>query len=346
MIVLNHDMRLTKATVRNCQDLLALSVSTVMAGSGDLTVFRRFRKLHGRTEADVPYGSHLAAHMAIGVLFLGGGSCTFGTSNIAIASLLCAFYPLFPNNVLDNKSHLQAFRHFWVLAAEARCLVARDVETHRPCSIPILITLRSGQIIEKSVPCLLPELSLIESVSTASPQHWTIVLDFAHNPEHMSAFEKSQTIYVHRRSAYASTSTVFQATLQALEEASEATNNSTSVTSNTANATLEWLMGLRCFSSLDRSERALLLPPDAGAPTQIALESTVVDVKLVLEKAMCTITGSDGDASSAGVDGWSKDRLRNVKLVFAFVERLGEGKGLWLGGETVDRLRAAAWTAF
>lgn len=329
---LNHDMRLTKATVRNCQDLLALSTSTVMAGSGDLTVFRRLRKLHGRTEPDIPYGSHLAAHLAIGVLFLSGGSYTFGTSNIAVASLLCAFYPLFPNNVLDNKSHLQAFRHFWVLAAEARCLVPRDVETHRPTNIPISITMKSGQTLTKTAPCLLPELNLIKTVSTASPQHWTIVLDFANNPDHVSAFEKSQTIYVHKRSAYASTSTVFQATLQALEEASEATNSTTSITSTTANATLEWLMGLGCFSSLDRSERALLLPPDAGAITQIALESTVVDVKLVLEKAMEV--------------GWSKDRLRNVRLVFAFVERLGEGRGLWLGGEAVDRLKAAVWTAF
>lgn len=325
-------MRLTKATVRNCQDLLALSASTVMAGSGDLPTFRRLRKLHGRTEADVLYGSHLAAHLAIGVLFLSGGSYTFGTSNIAIASLLCAFYPLFPNGILENKSHLQAFRHFWVLAAEPRCLVARDVETHRPSTIPITITLKSGEILTKTSPCLLPELNLIKTVSTASPQHWTIVLDFANNPDHVSAFEKSQTIYIRKRSAYASTSTVFQATLQALEEASEATNNTTSMTSTTANATLEWLMNLGCFSSLDRSERALLLPPDAGAATQIGLESTVVDVKLVLEKAV--------------QGGLNKDRLSNVALVFAFVERLGEGRGLWLGGETVDRLRAAVGTAF
>jgi anaphase-promoting complex subunit 1 len=116
-----------------------------MAGTGDVAVFRRLRKLHGRIEPDVTYGSHLAAHLAIGVLFMGNGSFTFGTGNLAVASLLCAFYPLFPNTVMDNKSHLQAFRHMWVLAAEARCLVARDVDTHRPCAIPITITLRNGE---------------------------------------------------------------------------------------------------------------------------------------------------------------------------------------------------------
>lgn len=325
-------MRLTKATVRNCQDLLALSVSTVMAGSGDLAVFRRLRKLHGRTEFNVPYGSHLAAHLAIGVLFLSGGSYTFGTSNIAIASLLCAFYPLFPNTVLDNKSHLQAFRHFWALATEARCLVARDVETYRPTTIPISIRLKNGQEVQKTAPCLLPELNLIKTVSTASPQHWTIVLDFENNPDHISAFEKTQTIYVHKRSAYASTSTVFQATIQALEEASEALNNTTSMTSASSNSTLEWLLNLSCFSSLDKSERALLLPPDSGAPTQLSLESTIVDTKLILEKA--------------SLSGINADRLRNVGLIFTFVDRLGEGKGLCLGSETVDRLRAAVWTAF
>ena len=303
-----------------------------MAGSGDLPVFRRLRKLHGRTEADIPYGSHLAAHLAIGVLFLSGGNYTFGTSNLAIASLFCAFYPLFPNNILDNKSHLQAFRHFWVLAAEARCLVARDVETHRPCTIPLTITLKSGEILNKSAPCLLPELSLISTVATASPQHWTIVLDFSQNREHLEGFEKSQTIYVHKRSAYASTSTVFQATLQALEEASDAVHNSVSGTAATANSTLEWLLNLPCFSGLDRSERALLLPMDAGAPSNAWLESTIVDTKVVLEKAC--------------LQGGNADRLRNVRLVFAFVDKLGEGKGLWLGGETVDRLRAGVWMAF
>lgn len=331
-IARNHDQKLTRATTRNCQDLVALAASTVMAGTGDVIVFRRLRKLHGRVEADVTYGSHLAAHLAIGVLFMGNGSYTFGTGNLAVASLLCAFYPLFPNTVMDNRSHLQAFRHMWVLAAEARCLVARDVDTHRPCAIPITITLRNGEELYKTAPCLLPELDLVASVTTASPHHWTVVLDFANNPQHLTSFQNSQTIYVHRRTAHASTSTVFQATLQALDE------------TETNNSSLEWLLGLKAFSSLDKSERALLLPPPiattegagtaaaAGGIQMATFESNIVDTKLVLEKD--------------SVSGVNRDRLKGVKLLFSFCERMGEERGLWLTAESVDRLRAGVWTAF
>ncbi|CAZ83653.1 unnamed protein product [Tuber melanosporum] len=310
---LNHDQRLTRATVRNCQDLVALAASAVMAGTGDVVVFRRLRKLHGRVDADTPYGSHVASHLAIGALFLGNGSFAFGTTSTAVASLFCAFYPLFPNSILDNKSHLQAFRHFWVLAAEARCLVARDVETHRPCAIPITVTLRTGEELHRNAPCLLPELTQITSVTTASPHHWTVVLDFANNPAHLDSFRSSQTIYVHRRTAHASTSTVFQATLQALDE------------TETNNTSLEWLLGLRAFSSLDKSERALLLSADG-------VDSNIVDTRLVLERD--------------SVSGVSRDRLRGVKLLFMFCERMGEERGLWLTGESVDRLKAGVWTAF
>ncbi|KAH0537267.1 hypothetical protein FGG08_005929 [Glutinoglossum americanum] len=316
---LNYDQKLTRSTVRNCQDVLALAAATVMAGTGDLQVFRRLRSLHGRTDTDTTYGSHLAAHTAIGVLFLAGGTHTFGTSNLAVASLLLSFYPLSPNHVQDNKSHLQAFRHFWVLATEARCLVPRDVETHRPCSIPISISLRNGNVLKRVAPCLLPELSEIHSVSTTSPLHWPVVLDLA-NGGHSAIFERSQSILVRRRAAHDSTSSVFQATLQALDD------------TETSQSSLGWLLRLKSFAGLDKSERALVIPPDAGLPVHASLESTVVDLRLVLEKASLL--------------GDNADRLRNVKLLFAFADQLGGEKPHYLTKEIIDGLRAAVWMAF
>jgi len=44
-----------------------------MAGTGNLDVLRIARQLHKRHSVDVSYGSHMAVHMAIGLLFLGGG---------------------------------------------------------------------------------------------------------------------------------------------------------------------------------------------------------------------------------------------------------------------------------
>ncbi len=45
-----------------------------MSGSGDLECLRIIRRLHVRvTQPEVTYGSHMATHMALGLLFLGGG---------------------------------------------------------------------------------------------------------------------------------------------------------------------------------------------------------------------------------------------------------------------------------
>ena len=74
-----------------------------MAGTGNLDVLRLTRQLHCRISGDVPYGSHMAVHMAIGLLFLGGGRYTLSTSGPAIAALLCSIYPRFPENSSDNR---------------------------------------------------------------------------------------------------------------------------------------------------------------------------------------------------------------------------------------------------
>ena len=215
-----YDKKLTRGTVRTCQDLLALSLATVMAGTGDLLVFRRLRSMHGRDDNETPYGSHLAAHLAIGALFLGGGTFTFSTSNLALASLLVAFYPIFPSSVQDNKSHLQAFRHFWALAAEPRCLVTRDIDTNQPVPMPLEITLRNGEVIKRHTPCLLPELDQIKTVKTESNEYWNIVLDLESNSTHIASFKKTQTVYIRRRPAHDSSTSPFQSTLTALNDSS------------------------------------------------------------------------------------------------------------------------------
>ena len=316
------DKKLTRNTVRNCQDLVALAVATVMAGTGDLVVFRRLRSMHGRDDNETPYGSHLATHLAIGALFLGGGTFTFGTSNLAIAALLVAFYPIFPSSVQDNKSHLQAFRHFWVMAAEARCLVAKDVDTNLPVPIPITITLRNGEQTQRHTPCLLPELDQIRTVRTTSPEYWNLILNLEHNQTHVAAFKSTQTIYVRRRPAHDANTSVFQATLQALNDVASSSSHS-----------LEWLFELPSFASLTTAERALVLPPDHGGASDIhaSTDQTVVDSRLVLENAT--------------LDSGKRDRLLGLRLLFDWADQAtSEGKDMqWIRREVVERLKARVW---
>lgn len=53
----------------------------------------------------------MAIHMAMGLLFLGGGMYTLSTTNEAIAAMLCAFFPVYPVNLADNKLHFQGMLH-------------------------------------------------------------------------------------------------------------------------------------------------------------------------------------------------------------------------------------------
>ena len=296
---LNYDGKLARNSVRHCQDVVALSAAAVMAGTGDLALFRRLRSLHGRVDAGTPYGSHMAAHMAVGLLFLGGGSYTLGTSDLAVASLICALYPIFPTTVLDNKCHLQAFRHLWVLAAEPRCLVPRDIDTRRPIPIPISVTSASGDIRHVTAPCLLPDLGDVAKVEVQSPDYWPLVLDLTQNPSLREKFHRGdQSVYLRRKSTYNPTgSSVFVTTLSGLSEAQDVLPTSTpastqgrglppaawpSVSASILNpgtsprthppspsqSIWEWIFHLASLRGLDIREKALVLPSSFPTRTQ------------------------------------------------------------------------------
>ena len=316
----NYDQKLTRITVRNCQDTVALAAACVMAGFGDVKVFRRLRALHGRTDADTTYGSHLAGHLAIGILFLGGGTHSFNTSKLAIASLLCAFYPLFPTTVLDNKSHLQAFRHFWVLATEPRCLIIRDIDTHRPLSIPVNVILRNKVNISLTAPCLLPSFEVVASVVTNDPAYWSVSLNIAENPDHLAAFKRHQTIYVRRRIGGDADASIFSATMLAL--------NNVQAANQLGKEVFNWIFTLPVFQNLDRTEQALVLPSDLAYVMDRAARGTAVDDCLVL--------------TTGCMESGRSERLWNLRLLFAWADALTakSRRGAWLRKDVVAELKA------
>lgn len=85
-----------------------------MAGTGNVEVLRICRCLRSRicqaSNTVVTYGSHLATHMALGLLFLGGGRYSLSTSPESIAALIIAFYPKFPTHSNDNRSLISILR--------------------------------------------------------------------------------------------------------------------------------------------------------------------------------------------------------------------------------------------
>ena len=120
-----------------CLGFAAISLSLVLAGTGDLKTLKLLRALRWRCDEDVNYGIHMTYGIAIGLLFLGGGACTLGREPEDIAALVMSFYPRFPSTTSDNQYHLQALRNLYALAVKPRELRAIDVDTGESVFVPV-----------------------------------------------------------------------------------------------------------------------------------------------------------------------------------------------------------------
>ena len=89
-------------------------------------------------------------------------SYSLSRSDKAIACLYSAVFPLFPSSTTDTRYHLQALRHLYVLAAEPRVFVTRDVETGQATSVEVCV--RGEREIRGRTPCIVPEWSSINEV--------------------------------------------------------------------------------------------------------------------------------------------------------------------------------------
>ncbi|MEJ1278730.1 anaphase promoting complex subunit 1 [Cricetulus griseus] len=191
--------------LETCLSVVLLSLAMVMAGSGNLKVLQLCRYLHMKTGGEMNYGFHLAHHMALGLLFLGGGRYSLSTSNSSIAALLCALYPHFPAHSTDNRYHLQALRHLYVLAAEPRLLVPVDVDTNTPCYALIEVTYKGTQWYDQTkeelmAPTLLPELHLLKQMKVKGPRYWELLIDLSKGEQHLkSILSKDGVLYVKLR---------------------------------------------------------------------------------------------------------------------------------------------------
>lgn len=185
----------------------------IMAGTGEVNVLRRLRVAHGLFSEGVTYGSHLASHMALGLLFLGGGRYTLGNSDGAIAALLLSLYPALPVTSVENRAHLQAYRHLWVLAVEPRYLEARDVDTSEPVFLPVRLRLKddsasstgTGARVKQLVaPTLIPDLDTIHSIQSDSPRYLPFSLPLGEDANARRDFMRSGVLYVKRRTGHLS----------------------------------------------------------------------------------------------------------------------------------------------
>ncbi|KAA1474069.1 hypothetical protein DENSPDRAFT_803509 [Dentipellis sp. KUC8613] len=201
------DHRIKRQAIRDGLNLISISLNMVMAGTGEINCLRRLRYSYGMYNQPMRYGTHMATHMSLGLLFLGGGRFTLGNSNAAVACMVAAFFPRFSPVSSDNKSYLQALRHLWVLATEPRCLVARDVDTKEIVYLPVKIKVKEGKetgVAQLISPTLIPDFDKLLSIRVDTPRYWPFYLDLSHVPRHKETLLRNQTIFVKRRTAFLS----------------------------------------------------------------------------------------------------------------------------------------------
>ncbi|WRT68383.1 uncharacterized protein IL334_005359 [Kwoniella shivajii] len=200
---MTYEGRIRRTAARQGLNVVTLALAMVMSGTGELSVLRRLRVSHGQEGAGVTYGSHMAMHMALGMLFLGRGHYTLGNSNLAIAVMSISFFPRFLNSPGDNKSYPQAFRHLWALAVEPRCLIAKDIDTLETVYLPVKLRLKENTIIRQQSlisPTLISPFENIVSIEVDSPRYWPITYDLSNtNSQDKWNLIKTRTIYVKRK---------------------------------------------------------------------------------------------------------------------------------------------------
>lgn len=199
---MTYEARIRRNAARQALNTVTLALSTLMSGTGELNVLRRLRVSHGQEGVGVTYGSHMAMHMALGLLFLGKGYYSLGNSNIAIAALSISFFPRFSASSNDNRAYPQLFRHLWALAVEPRCLICRDVDTRETITLPIKIKLKGRKEPQGHIsPTPVAPFSSLDTIFVDSVRYWPIQYDLS-NPRYKDHLVRTRTIWVKRRSAF------------------------------------------------------------------------------------------------------------------------------------------------
>lgn len=197
--VTNYDQTMTKTSINSNIATISFALSTVMVGTGDLDCLRRLRRLYGRNTKDTTFGSHLANQLSLGILFMGGGQYAFNNSDITLAGLLIAFYPLLPSRMKDNISHLQVLRHFWCLGCEPKCVVVRDQNTNEVLPVQVQIRLKNGTEFVQDSPCLLRcEIDDIAKVCIDDSRYFMVEL-FMDNESDNRLFKDKLLMFIKKK---------------------------------------------------------------------------------------------------------------------------------------------------
>ncbi|KAJ9119565.1 hypothetical protein QFC22_003274 [Naganishia vaughanmartiniae] len=199
----SYEAKIRRAALKQAINMISVALALIVAAHGDVSTYRRLRQYHGNENSS--FGTKTAVHMATALIFTGAGRYSFGSSNLAIASLCIAFFPRWPRSYDENKSYLQAYRHLWSLAVEPHCLSTVDIDTLQTVYMPLGVTTLSGG--EKATrvqisPTLVSNIDQVISLNQANPRYMFQPLEISDNVLHRQILLDSQALFVRRRTPF------------------------------------------------------------------------------------------------------------------------------------------------
>lgn len=320
-----YDERIAYYSAKNIQNLLGISLSVIMAGSGDLETFRRLRILYNDTKEDMGYGDYMGINTALGFLFLGGGQYAISKDKFAVASLVVALYPIFPNTDNEYEVHLQALRHFWALSIEPRCLVIRDVDSQKPCKTPVEIHMKNGEVRTMLSPCIIPDLEKIKHIKTNTSEYFDVEVNFEVDSKFLENFKKTLTICVYKRKNYKLLKSSIGSMLSNANKSLQIQNGEIMVNKDTLK-----MFKLKIFEVLDGFEKEVMLYEKQENEINILSIFNILDDKI--------------DLFSKAVNVKSKEDLWNMKLLFAFTDKLLNNDLRYVSTEFIENLKHQLWS--
>ncbi|KAI0984626.1 hypothetical protein GJ496_003534 [Pomphorhynchus laevis] len=193
---------------------IIISASMVLAGTGNLPLFRILRYLRMSAHPIRAHCVQFAVHMSIGMLFLGGGRLGFKSNDkFSLVCLLASTLPPFPLEPDQQCCVPQFLRHLYVLATEPRLLTICTGPDHVTADIDLRHINAKVHIQQHGCDQLnllndnhgvyrLPSLSTIKRICIRADGFWPIDL-FEHdeiNSELRSVLARDGLLILNRKS--------------------------------------------------------------------------------------------------------------------------------------------------
>lgn len=214
--MIEYSLLYTMQNLAHLLSSLALSMSAVASGTGNLKVLRLLRELHqigpqlqAWLDVDMAHNidaDHSLSHIsqAIGWLFLAEGTCSFKTDPQSVSMLACfSFLSLSGGPNIDAKEW-DYLGFFWALVTEKRCLFIRGSPTKE---VKAEVHLKNGEVLACKTPYHLPPLPSISHVNIVDENY---VPQTIHDCEAVVAGDSPGIKLVARKSVGGTLSTILE----------------------------------------------------------------------------------------------------------------------------------------